>query len=56
MPRPKARKSETEERRKPFRYKDGKIFFDRRLEQAVFFILTIIMLLWGAWGSLVTKG
>ena len=33
-------------------YKNGKIYFSRKTERKVFFLLTIIMLLWGVFTKL----
>ena len=41
------RAGEKKRSEKMVQYKNGKIYFSRVLERKVFFILTVMMLLWG---------
>jgi len=46
------RVNDAKEQKKPFFHSNGITYFDRKTERTIFFVLTIIMLVWGIFSKL----
>jgi hypothetical protein len=43
----KGNRTDRESHKRPLRHERGVTYFDKRMERSFFFVLTIVMLLWG---------
>ncbi|MGE4291841.1 MAG: hypothetical protein AB7E32_06480 [Desulfovibrio sp.] len=50
------RGEESIRRVKRFRYENGRLYFSKQTERSIFFVLTVVMLIWGVIEGVSTTG